>query len=161
MDIAAIHHVTLIVDDLDKACDFYTNVLGLEELPTFNLDFPAQFYRINQAQQLHVSEWPEGARSHRGHVCLQVRDFNEAFRTFKQLDIIDHTPWGRPRRLPDGAMQMFIRDPSGNLIEISYRGEVDADILADPLVEEGIYVSGRNDPRGSNRLAGATLYHDR
>ena len=159
MEISAIHHVTLIVDHLERAREFYTNVLGLEELPAFNLDFPTQFYRINPTQQLHITEW-EDQRSFRGHVCVQVRDFNTAFYTFKELGIIDSSPWGKPRRLPDGAMQMFIRDPSGNLIEISYRGDVDPAILADELVEEGIYISGRNDPRGS-RADSATLYHNR
>ena len=56
-------------------------------------------------------------------------------------------------------MQMFIRDPSGNLLEISFRGVVDPDVLADPEVDHGVFVSGRNDPRGS-RSNQATLYHD-
>ena len=32
---------------------------------------------------------------------------------------IDTTTWGRARRLPSGVMQLFVRDPAGNLIEIA------------------------------------------
>ena len=30
----------------------------------------------------------------------------------KELGIIDIEPWGNVRQLPDGAMQLFVRDPS-------------------------------------------------
>jgi hypothetical protein len=80
----------------------------------------------------------------------------------RELGLIDVSPWGRVRRLPDGAMQMFVRDPSGNLLEISFPpgGAVDEAIFDDELVDPGIsaYVSGRNDGRGT-RGEGATLYH--
>src|SRR5579859_4887899 len=105
MNIAAIHHVTLIVDNLERARAFYTGVLGLEELPSFNFDYPTQFYRVNETQQLHLSEWPDQT-SFRGHVCLVVRDFARAFHIAKEQGIIDCLPWGNPRQLPDGAMQM-------------------------------------------------------
>ena len=118
------------------------------------------FYRLNDTQQLHITEWQD-TPSFRGHVCLQVADFNVAFRQLKELGVIDTSPWGKVRRLRDGAMQMFARDPSGNLIELSHSdaGSVDVDILADELVERGdVFVSGRGDARGS-RSETATLYH--
>lgn len=158
--VKAINHATLIVDDLEEARRFYTEVLGLEELPAYAFDYPVQFYRINDTQQLHITEWQDQP-SFRGHICLQVADFNAAFRTFKALGIIDTAPWGKVRRLRDGAMQMFIRDPAGNLIEISHpdAGSVDPEILADELVEPGdVFVSGRGDARGT-RADTATLYH--
>src|SRR5687767_13037558 len=104
-----IRHVTLVVDHLEEACRFYEEEFGLEKLPTFHLDFPAQFYRINDAQQLHVTEW-EDKPSFRGHVCFQVDDFNRIFYRMKARNAIDIRPWGRIRRLPDGSMQMFVRD---------------------------------------------------
>jgi hypothetical protein len=56
---------------------------------------------------------------------------------------------------------MFIRDPAGNLVELSHpdAATVAPDILADALVEPGdVYVSGRGDARGT-RSETATLYH--
>jgi lactoylglutathione lyase len=159
MKIESINHVTLIVDDLEKARTFYTNVLGLEELPAYAFDYPVQFYKINDSQQLHITEWKD-VTSFRGHVCLRVADFNETFRTLKALGAIDITPWGKVRRLRDGAMQMFARDPCGNLLELSHpdASTVDPAILADELVEGGdVFVSGRGDSRGT-RSEDASLY---
>jgi hypothetical protein len=58
-------------------------------------------------------------------------------------------------------MQMFARDPSGNLLELSHPDSsmVEADIWNDELVEPGdVFVSGRGDARGT-RSEDATLYH--
>jgi catechol 2,3-dioxygenase-like lactoylglutathione lyase family enzyme len=157
-----INHATIVVDDLERARAFYERELGLEALPTFNLDFPAQFYRINATQQLHVTEWPD-TPSFRGHVCLQVDDFNAVFFRMRELGVIDTSPWGKVRRLPDGAMQMFVRDPAGNLVEISCHPAtpIDDAIFEDAeLVQPGVgaFVSGRGDARGT-RGEDATLYH--
>jgi catechol 2,3-dioxygenase-like lactoylglutathione lyase family enzyme len=161
-NIRKIHHVTLVVDNLEAACAFYEEAFGLEALPTFNLDFPAQFYRINDEQQLHLTEW-EDSPSFRGHVCMQVEDFNTVFYRMRDQGLIDTAPWGKVRRLPDGAMQMFIRDPSNNLVEISCSPDtpVDAEIFEDQDLVQGVgvYVSNRNDGRGHLRSDDATLYH--
>lgn len=156
-----INHVTLVVQDLDTAMRFYEQEFNLEPLPAFKFDFPAQFYRINDHQQLHLTEWPDSP-PFRGHVCFRVDDFNTVFYRMRELGRIDISPWGKVRRLPDGAMQMFVRDPSDNLLEISSApgAEIDDAIFEDTeLVQsEGLYVSNRNDGRG---LQGehATLYH--
>ena len=156
-----INHIALIVDDLEKACEFYERYFNLEALPAFKFDYPAQFYKINDEQQLHLTEWKDQP-SHRGHACIEVDDFNEVFKSMKTLGAIDTGPWGKVRRLPDGGMQMFVRDPSHNLIEISCPAsfEVDPSIFEDELVESepGLYKSNRNDDRGF-KGDDATLYH--
>jgi len=159
MKVKGINHVSLIVDNLEKCRDFYTNILGLEELPAFPFDYPVQFYKINDHQQLHLTEWKD-AVSFRGHFCIEVDNFNEAFRKFKTLGIIDTASWGKVRKLKGGTMQMFIRDPAGNLIEISHpdAATVDPEIFKDELFEEAeIYISGRGDARGA-RGENASLY---
>lgn len=154
-----INHVTLIVDNLEKAGEFYEKEMGLELLPAFKFDYPVMFFRFNAEQQLHITEWKD-TPSFRGHICVQVDDFNPIFYRMKELKAIDTAPWGKVRQLPDGAMQMFVRDPSGNLVEISSQPgyEVDKAIFEDELYEEGLYVSGRNDFRGY-RAENATLYN--
>lgn len=154
-----INHVTLIVDNLEKAGEFYQQELGLEPLPAFHFDYPVMFFKFNDEQQLHISEW-EDRTSFRGHICVQVDDFNSIFFRMKELNVIDISPWGKVRKLPDGAMQMFVRDPAGNLVEISSvpGSEVDPRIFEDELYEDGLYVSNRNDFRG-DRSDNATLYH--
>ncbi|MES2454227.1 MAG: VOC family protein [Bacteroidota bacterium] len=155
-----INHVTVIVDNLEKAGEFYQNELGLEPLAAFRFDYPVMFFKFNEEQQLHVSEWEGDPTSFRGHICVQVDDFNTIFFRMKELNVIDIHPWGKVRKLPDGAMQMFVRDPAGNLVEISSvpGSDVDPRIFGDELYEEGLYVSNRNDFRGL-RSDNATLYH--
>jgi len=154
-----INHVTLIVDSLEKAAEFYQKELGLEPIPAFRFDYPVMFFKFNEEQQLHISEWKD-TPSFRGHICVQIDDFNGFFFRMKELNVIDIQPWGKVRKLPDGAMQMFIRDPAGNLVEVSSQpgSDVDPRILEDELYEEGLYVSNRNDFRGY-RSDDATLYH--
>ncbi|NLR60333.1 glyoxalase [Chitinophaga polysaccharea] len=154
-----INHVTLIVDNLEKAGAFYQHELGLTPLAAFRFDYPVMFFKFNEEQQLHISEW-EDKTSFRGHICVQVDDFNSIFFRMKELNAIDIHPWGKVRKLPDGAMQMFVRDPAGNLVEISSKpgDDIDSRIMADELYEEGLYVSNRNDFRGY-RSDDATLYH--
>ena len=154
-----INHVALIVKDLKSACLFYENELGLEPLPAFLFDYPTAFFKFNDEQQLHLTEW-EDTYSFRGHICVQVNDINALFFRMKSLGVIDIQPWGKVRRLPDGAIQMFIRDPSGNLVELSSdpKEAIDPKIFKDELYQEGIYVSGRNDFRGYKSTK-ATLYH--
>ena len=69
-----INHVTLVVDDFEKACAFYEHELGLESLPAFTFDFPVQFFKVNDTQQIHITEW-EDVPSFRGHVCFHVDAF--------------------------------------------------------------------------------------
>ncbi len=157
--ITNLNHVTLIVDNLEESAQFYETELGLEPLAAFVFDYPTAFFKINETQQLHLSEW-EDAQSFRGHVCLTTDDFNTMFNRCKELKIIDLDAWGGIKQLPDGSMQMFVRDPANNLVEIvSYPdAEIDPAIFKDELFQEGIYVSGRNDFRGY-KSDDATLHH--
>jgi catechol 2,3-dioxygenase-like lactoylglutathione lyase family enzyme len=159
--ITEINHVTLIVDDLEEAAVFYEKELGLEVIPAFVFDYPTAFFKITETQQLHLTEWEDNT-SFRGHICVRVDDFSAIFHRMKDLGVIDIEPWGKVRQLPDGAMQMFIRDPSGNLVEISsHPGDtIDPSIFEDELYKEGLYVSGRNDFRGY-KSEDATLYHNK
>ena len=155
-----INHVTLIVDQLETAAKWYEEVVGLQSVPAFVFDYPTAFFMFPNGQQLHLSEW-EDARSFRGHLCLTIDDWSGMFHRVKALGIIDLEPWGNVRQLQKGVMQMFVRDPAGNLIEFVSRPEdadkIDPAIFEDELYREGLYVSGRNDFRGY-KAENATLY---
>jgi lactoylglutathione lyase len=125
-DSISIQHVNVMVDDLALADAFYAGLLGLERDPTPDLGFPAQFYRVGATQQIHVNQLPD-VHAQRAHFCLRVDDFNGLFAKAREHDIIDTATWGKVRRLPSGVMQAFIRDPSGNLIEISCEADQPVD----------------------------------
>lgn len=113
-----LQHVNIMVDDLDRADAFYTDVLGLARIPTPDLGMPAQFFRLGPEQELHVNQLDD-RRPERAHFCLVVDDFNVLFDRVYRLGVVETETWGKVRRLPSGVMQLFVRDPAGNLIELS------------------------------------------
>lgn len=113
-----VHHVNVLVDDLGLATAFYRDVIGLEPADTPEQGFPSQFFRFNDDQQLHMNEIRD-VRPFRAHFCVVVPDFMAVYRRARDAGAVDVRAWGRIRRLPNGKMQMFVRDPSGNLIEIA------------------------------------------
>jgi catechol 2,3-dioxygenase-like lactoylglutathione lyase family enzyme len=127
-----IQHVNLMVDDLDAAVAFYTDILGLQLAPTPELGFPAQFIAVNEYQELHLNRLDD-VTPERAHFCMRVADFNGVFRRAKQAGVIETRTWGHARRLASGVMQLFVRDPAGNLIEIACDADqpVDDDIFSD------------------------------
>jgi lactoylglutathione lyase len=147
-----IQHVNVMVDNLEEGVAFYRDVVGIELDDTPDHDFPSQFFKFANGTQIHMNEFSDG-KPFRAHFCIVVDDFNDVFRRMKKADVIDIEPWGKVRRLDSGAMQMFSRDPSGNLVEIASRpGDIiDLDILNDDLVhisdDNQLYQSGRNDHR--------------
>lgn len=114
----AIHHVNLMVDDLAAATRFYRDVIGLSLIATPDLGFPAQFFAIGPDQELHVNQLDD-ARPVRAHFCLRVDDFDGVVARADAARAIESKTWGPARRLPSGVMQLFVRDPAGNLIEVS------------------------------------------
>jgi lactoylglutathione lyase len=133
-----LQHINVNVTDLDAAIPFYRDVIGLPLDPTPDQGFRSQFFKIGANQQIHMNEIDD-VHQFRGHFCVVVPDFMGVFRRAKAANAIDVKVWGRVRLLPPPAnkMQMFLRDPSGNLIEISSTADesLDPALFADPLVE--------------------------
>ena len=139
---AHLHHINVNVDDLDRAVAFYRDVIGLPLDPTPEQGMPSQFFRIGERQQIHMNQVPD-TRGFRSHFALEVPDFMAVFERCKAAGAIDVEVWGKVRALPNGKMQMFVRDPDGNLVEIGTPPgvEMDASLFEDELVEpqRGIY----------------------
>lgn len=131
-----IHHVNVMVDDLAAATEFYRDVIGLSLAPTPELGFPAQFFTIAADQELHVNQLDD-VHPERAHFCLRVDDFAAIVERARQHGAIDVAAWGLARRIGSGVMQLFVRDPAGNLIELnSQPGEqLDERFLASEFVD--------------------------
>ncbi|NJC24978.1 VOC family protein [Neolewinella antarctica] len=127
-----LQHVTLIVDDIDVATDFYVRHFDFEVIEVKGLDYPGAFLRINDFDQLHLAVMPDGPTTFRGHFCLRIDNFSEQFFKFQRLELLDLKPWGKMRELPNGSVQMYVRDPAGNLVELTSHPEDRADI--DPTI---------------------------
>lgn len=117
VQILELNHVALHVRDLELSCEFYCNVLRLDSLPRPAFDFPGAWFRLGTQQELHlIGERTAPVHSHnRGnHFALRVDDIHEWEKHLQEINA-DFRP--RKRR-PDGAWQVFLRDPDGHVIEL-------------------------------------------
>jgi catechol 2,3-dioxygenase-like lactoylglutathione lyase family enzyme len=140
----ALNHVSVIAHDLRESVRFYVDVLGLRPIPTPNFGFPVQWLAVGD-RQLHLFERPGEAPSH-AHLAFEIDDFMGVYGRARELGLLEHDTFGNAMfELPDGGIQMYVRDPSGNLIELDHRdastiprGDVpEYAVLADRLPQEG------------------------
>jgi len=113
-----IQHVNIMVDDIDAAAAFYGDFLGLERLSVPEQGFPSVFFRFNEHQEIHINKLPDPIPV-RAHFALRVPNFEELIRKAYENDCLETQTWGKVRKLPHGVLQGFVRDPSGNLIELT------------------------------------------
>lgn len=116
MTIQELNHVAIYVTDVKRSSDFYRTVLKLEPLPRPNFDFPGAWFGLGN-QELHLiaeAGGPFFASHNRNHFALRVDDI-EAWENHLGQVKANFAP--RKRR-PDGATQVFLRDPDGHVIEL-------------------------------------------
>ena len=107
-----VHHVSINVRDTAESVAFYTGVLGLtvrDDRPDFR--FGGAWLDIG-GQQVHLIEAEVPADCGQ-HVAIWVADIDAAVAELRHrgLEVSDPKPVASSR-------QCFLRDPSGNLIEL-------------------------------------------
>jgi lactoylglutathione lyase len=112
-------HVSIGARDLEESVRFYGDFFGMEEIPSPDFPGPVRWLRAG-GLQLHLF-YDEGPAPLGHHFALDVDDFEEAFRRAEELGVRDGDRYSAVRELPDGAVQMYLRDPSGNLVEVNWR----------------------------------------
>ena len=128
------HHINFVSDDVDRLHDFYTNVLGLADVPVEN--FPrteatedAGFdgkirFAETDTMQMHLAERDLTVAFRNGHVINPVERGHIAFRTddlpefLRRLDArgIPYSDYGTA--FSKEWHQVFFQDPEGNVIEV-------------------------------------------
>ena len=127
-----INHVSIVANDLDESARFYEELFGMERLPTAKFDDPVLWLRAG-TNQLHLFEADESATL-RAHVSFDVDDFDALYAKAKAMGILDSSAFGSPLRThPAGWVQLYLRDPAGNLIEVDWpdQSTLAAETLAD------------------------------
>ena len=121
-NVLALHHVSVLVSDTQRALRFYCELLGLStDASRPAMDFPGAWLDVGD-QQIHLIEIPahmtagpvveHGGRDR--HIALQVVDLDPV-RTRLESEGVDHTLSRSGRRA------LFCRDPDGNAIELVER----------------------------------------
>ncbi|MGD8312058.1 MAG: VOC family protein [Gammaproteobacteria bacterium] len=120
--VLSLNHVSLLVQDTERALQFYHGLLGLaidESRP--DLGFPGAFLETGNAQ-IHLLEpgphaAQEAADRHGGrdrHVALEVQDLEAVVQALDEAGIACTLS-------RSGRRALFCRDPDGNALELLER----------------------------------------
>lgn len=116
-----INHVSVNATDLQESVDFYVDLLGAELLTTPNFGIPVQWLALGRTQ-LHLFERELTPTSHH-HFGITVEDLEPVFRAAERRDAFDDVAFkNRLVELPGDVVQLYVRDPAGNLVEIDCAG---------------------------------------
>ncbi|HBE20487.1 MAG TPA: glyoxalase [Cyanobacteria bacterium UBA11149] len=118
MKITQCLHTAILVSDLEKAEDFYTNILGLSKINRI-LKYPGAWYQLGNFQ-IHLiqdsqikNKLQNPAKWGRNpHIAFSVTNLDEAKNQLLES--------GYPMQMSaSGREALFTQDPDGNIIEIS------------------------------------------
>ena len=122
-------HVSIHAYDLEESTRFYVDVFGMRRVPAPDFEHPVVWLEVGD-QQLHLFLRDTPAPEFH-HIGLDVDDFEAAYSVALERGLFDRDAWSpNVRVLNDGAVQMYLRDPAGNLVEIDQHG---ADRLPEDL----------------------------
>jgi catechol 2,3-dioxygenase-like lactoylglutathione lyase family enzyme len=130
----ALDHAGLLVSDVERSLRFYTEVLGLEEVPRpSTFDFPGAWVAVGD-QQLHLIgeaepgrvrrvhpgyDASEAAAGYASHLALVVEDVDAML---ERMSRAGTEPAAPARSRGDGVRQAYVRDPDGYIVELMQVG---------------------------------------
>lgn len=146
---AYINHVSIGAKDLDESVRFYSEVFGAEKIDTPNFGYPVQWLRLGDLQ-LHIFQRTAEASAYH-HFAVAVDDFDAVFRATRERKLHDRATQGHHLfELPSGQVQLYIRDPGGNLVEVNCP---DARALSEEIRGDMVRHADRHPQDESNRRA--------
>lgn len=110
---SGLHHVALCVTDENEALAFYRDVLGLAVLPRPDFGFGGHWLDAGggQIHLMRAETVPEGGH----HLAIRVEDLDAVVAELRTRGVVV----GTVPHLPGAGRQAFLRDPSGNLVELN------------------------------------------
>lgn len=114
-----LNHLSVGTHDMETTLRFYEEVLGMERIPTYNFGFRTQYLRCGDLQ-VHVFQLEDAIPRYQ-HFAIDVDDFHAVYDMAKARDALDGSTFRNAvNELPDGSVQMYLRDPAGNLVEVDW-----------------------------------------
>jgi len=151
------NHVAIDVDDLEATVAFYTDLFDMERAPTPDFGRPYAWLEFGD-QQLHLIERGDAPPENQ-HFALIVDDFETVWdRAVDRGAIGDDA--GYVRALPNGVVQCYVRDPSGNRVEFMWP---DVETLPDRIGTRVDHVEAEaptDEPAGATIAPNVTTYLD-
>ena len=124
-----INHVSVHALDLGESVDFYVELLGAEPIPAPNFGLPVRWLALGRTQLHLFSREVDAPATH--HFGVTVDDLVRPYRVAERRGAFDRTSFRNHLiELPGDVVQLYARDPAGNLVELDYAG---ASTLPDEL----------------------------
>jgi catechol 2,3-dioxygenase-like lactoylglutathione lyase family enzyme len=125
--VKTLDHVTLVVRDLGESRQFYVGLLGMEEVPRPDFTFQGAWFQAGNTWIHLILEHDESGDSGNrvGSHLSASRTHHFAFRVedaFQAAEILRRAGYpiaSGPKERPDGAIQVFVFDPDGYVVELS------------------------------------------
>ncbi|WP_425046498.1 VOC family protein [Primorskyibacter sp. S87] len=128
------HHINYVSDDVDRLHQFYTKVLGLDDIPIQSFPRPEASvddgysgkirFATEGKMQMHLAERDFGVAFkngevinpvERGHIAFRTDDI-DAFKAILDAEGIPYSDYGTA--FAKEWHQVFFHDPEGNVIEV-------------------------------------------
>ena len=155
MTAISINHVSIHAQDLESSAAFYEQLFGMERIPTPTFAFPVAWLRVGR-QQLHLFVRSDTHAPQFHHVGFNVDDFDAVYWRAREQRLRDDSAFfSGMYELPDGSVQLYLRDPADNLVEVDWP---DARMLDARIREDLIPLSATVHQTGL--ALRATLYLD-
>ena len=114
MDVLGLHHVNVNVHSLPEALEYYVDGLGFAVLERPDFDFAGAWLAMGE-HQLHLVVDPAAAIDPQQHFALQVVDLDACCASLDARGV----EYRRSPAIAGAGRQAFLRDPSGNRIELN------------------------------------------
>ena len=116
-----INHVSVNARNLQESVRFYEDLLAAEPIATPNFGLPVQWLALGRTQ-LHLFQRDLTPASHH-HLGITVDDLEPVYRAAERHAAFDFDAFGNHLvELPGDVVQLYVRDPAGNLVEIDQHG---------------------------------------
>jgi catechol 2,3-dioxygenase-like lactoylglutathione lyase family enzyme len=149
------NHLSINAPDMEMSVRFYEEVFGMERIPTYNFGFKTQYMRCG-GLQLHVFQLDDHVPVFQ-HFAIDVDDFHAVYERARALGVLDFKTFRNAvNELPDGSVQMYLRDPGGNLVEVDWSDVNALDKSRIPDLKPLTDFAGQ-----SGEALRASLYYDR
>ncbi|MDQ2896559.1 MAG: VOC family protein [Actinomycetota bacterium] len=114
-----LNHVSIHAVDMEESLRFYIEVFGMEHVPSPDFEQRVEWLAFGN-QQLHLFMHDTPAPEFH-HLSLEVDEFEAVYVIVRELGRLDDQTFAPTvRELGDGSVQMYLRDPAGNLVEVDW-----------------------------------------
>ncbi|WKK78881.1 VOC family protein [Marivirga arenosa] len=118
-----LNHIAVYVEDSEESRNFYSDIIGLEQIEEPFKDGLHVWYKIGESQ-LHLieGEWEEPTINKNNHLCFSTADIEKIIKKLREQNISFENWPGEKNKVTtrvDGVKQIYFQDPNGYWVEVN------------------------------------------